>query len=372
MATAKTTRRVAYTAISLKAIQQGLRRRRIIIAPAALSLLCAEAAVRHGTDSEYKVLRERVLPALRAAHARFHAERRRMQTALREFLQASREYCIMHPERTHAAAASMLLATLLVTAALQLRHSQLRRPKRWAGKKQPTPATAFTPLPSVTAPVESEAVGAEEVAPAPETSAAVEECDAAEGVEGGESGWLEAVLEQLQLGAAGLQVTSAAVVHKTRDAGAAVQELTTPMLQQAGEAADRGAHAAAALAANVAHEVPEQLGQLVQALRDMVAAAPEDEAEATVGAQGVRRLAAGRGLDAIAQRLLSPEVLLYGMALSEMHVRGMLPGRGAHEEARKEYTPGIVVSGRDVKTAIVGAWRATASTVAGVVDRAHP
>eukprot|EP00892_Ulva_mutabilis_P005117 jgi/Ulvmu1/2978/UM015_0018.1 len=378
VATARTTRRVAYTAISLKAIQQGLRRRRLILAPAALSLVCAEAAVRDGTDGEFTVIRQRMLPALRAAHARFHAERRRMQTALREFLQASREYCLTHPEHTHAAAASMLLATLLVSAALQVRHSKLRQPSRASARRQPAAVAADATLPvSALAPSEAEHVVAAK--------------------EGGDAGWLEAALEQLQRGlqsastevvhkahdaGAALRSVSAGAVHRAQDVGAAVQsaavgivqkaqgagaglqQRTPTALQHAAEAVEDGAHAATSAVAGVAHEVPEQLGQLVQALGDLVAAAPEDEAGVvTVSRRGAR------GLDVLAQKVLSPEVLLYGMALSEMHVRGMLPGGERHAVAREKYTHGIVVSGRDIKTALVNAWRATAATVAGVVDR---
>lgn len=347
MATSRTTRRAVYAAISVKAIQQGLRRRKIMFAPAALSVLCAEAAVRHGTDSEYTALRNRVLPALRAANARFHAERRRMHAALRQFLQASREYCLTHPEHTHAAAASMLLAALLTTMVLQQRHSQLRQPTR----------------PS-----------------AVESAQAAQEAVVSDGAEGsaaasGAPVWLDAALAQLRKGAAAARGASEGVAHSVQDAAAAAKEGAAPALQQAGGAVQGGMQAAAAVAADVARSVPQQVGDLVQTLRGLVAAAPEeadDGAPVSAGAAAAAGRTSAQGLDRIARRLLSPEVLLYGMALSEMHVRGMLPGGEQHQEAREKYTRGIVVSGRDVKAAVVGAWRATASMVAAVMERTPP
>lgn len=352
VATSKVTRRIAYTAISVKAIHQGLRDRKIMFAPAALSVLCAEAAVRHGTESEYTVIRKRVLPALRAANARFHVERRRMHAALQEFLQATREYCLMHPERTHAAAASMLLAALLTTMVIQRRHSQLRQPTVAAVR-------AGSPLLPVAPALE-----------APEVTDSTSDIAVNRvAVESMSAGWLDAAVEQLRKGAAAVRGGAEGVFDKARGAAAAVKERGGPALEHAGDAVEDGVHAAAAAAAEVAQGVPEQVGDLVKTLSDLVAAAPE---EAMAGVPAADSREAARGLDCIARRLLSPEVLLYGMALSEMHVRGVLPGVDEHRAACENVKRGIVVSGRDVKAAVVGAWRGTSSTVAAIINRAAP
>lgn len=352
MATSKVTRRAAYAAISIKAIHQGLRARKIMFAPAALSVLCAEAAVRHGTDSEYSVIRKRVLPALRAGNARFHAERRRMHAALQEFLQATREYCLMHPERTHAAAASMLLAALLTTMVIQRRHSQLR---------QRTAAAVRAGFPEVPlAPARATPEATDDTAGLAVDSVTVERMP---------EGWVGATVEQLRKGAAAVRGGAEGVFDEARGAAAAVKERSGPALQQAADAVECGMHAAGAAAAELAQGVPEQFGNLIKTLRDLVAVAPD---EATESAPAADSRAAARGMDRIAKSLLSPEVLLYGMALSEMHVRGMLPGVDEHRMACENAKRGIVVSGRHVKAAVVGAWRATSSSVAAVIERAPP